>query len=173
MTTTTTTPATTTSSGTTSTGTGRPRVTFHTTLVGTGGKCGIVVPEPVVERLAAGRRPPVLVDLDGYQYRSTVAVMGGQCMIGVSAAVRAATGLGPGDPVAVTLAVADTPRTVDVPADLAAALAADARAGAFFATLSNSLQRYHVDTVVGAKTAETRARRIDKALELFRRGQKR
>ncbi len=62
---------------------------------------------------------------------------------------------------------------MDVPADLAAALAADEQAGAFFATLSNSLQRYHVDTVTGAKTAETRQRRIEKAVALFRAGRKR
>jgi hypothetical protein len=115
----------------------------------------------------------VLVDVNGHEYRSTVAVMGGRHLISVSAAVRQATGLAGGDPIRVTLTVADTPREVDVPADLAAALAADERAGAFFATLSNSLQRYHVDNVTGAKTAETRQRRVDKAVELFRAGRKR
>ena len=146
---------------------------FDTTLAGSGGKTGIVVPAEAIEELGAGSRPPVHVELDGHAYRSTVAVMGGQHMIGVSAAVRAATGLSAGDPVRVRLTVADTPREVDVPADLAAALAADPPAGAFFAALSNSLQRYHVDQVEGAKTAQTRQRRIDKAVELFRAGQKR
>ena len=159
-----------TSTGTT---TARPSATFQTTLAGSGGTTGIVVPPEVVEQLAAGRRPPVLVALDGYEYRSTVAVMGGQSMIAVSAAVREATGLAAGDPVRVTLTVADTPREVEMPEDLAAALAGDEQAGAFFAGLSNSLQRYHVDQVTGAKTAETRKRRIDKALALFREGRKR
>ena len=154
--------------------TSTPRTaTFETTLLATGNNTGIEVPDEVIEQLAHGRRPPVLVDLDGHQYRSTVAVMGGRHLISVSAAVRQATGLAGGDPVRVTLTVADTPREVDVPADLAAALAADGQAGAFFATLSNSLQRYHVDTVNGAKTAETRQRRIGKAVELFRAGRKR
>jgi hypothetical protein len=154
--------------------TSTPRtVTFETTLAGSGGKVGIVVPEHAIEELAAGKRPPVLVDLDGYQYRSTVAVMSAQYMIGVSAEVRSHTGLAAGDPVRVTLTLADAPREVDVPADLAAALLADPDAGVFFATLSNSLQRYHVHNVTGAKTAETRQRRIDKSLELFRSGKKR
>ncbi len=148
-------------------------VTFETTLAASGNNTGIEVPAELVERLGAGRRPPVAVDLGGYGYRSTVAVMGGRYVISVSAAVRQATGLAAGDPVRVTLTLADTPREVDVPADLAAALAADEQAGAFFATLSNSLQRYHVDTVNGAKTAETRQRRIDRAVELFRAGRKR
>ena len=147
--------------------------TFETTVAAMGNNTGIVVPVEVIEQLGAGKRPPVLVDVNGHEYRSTVAVVGGRHLISVSAAVRQATGLAGGDPVRVTLTVADTPREVDVPADLAAALAADERAGAFFATLSNSLQRHHVDNVTGAKTAETRQRRVDKAVELFRAGRKR
>jgi hypothetical protein len=148
-------------------------VTFDTTVAGSGGKTGIVVPDEAIAELGAGRRPPVHVDLNGYSYRSTVAVMGGAYLVGVSAAVRSATGLDAGHDVRVTLTVAETPREVDVPDDFAEALAADDRAGAFFATLSNSLQRYHVDTVNAAKTAETRQRRIDKAVALFRAGTKR
>lgn len=150
-----------------------PSATFETTLAGSATKTGIVVPPEAVQALGAGARPPVLVELSGHAYRSTVAVMGGQSMVGVSAAVRAATGLSAGDAVRVTLTLAQTPREVAVPPDLAAALAADAQAGAFFATLSNSLQRYHVDAVEGAKTPETRQRRIDRAVSLLRGGQKR
>ncbi len=148
-------------------------VTFETTVAASGNNTGIEVPADLVEQLGAGRRPPVVVDLGGHTHRSTVAVLGGRHLVSVSAAVRQATGLAAGDPVRVTLTVADTPREVDVPPDLAAALAADEQAGAFFATLSNSLQRYHVDTVCGAKTAETRQRRIGRAVALFRAGQKR
>jgi uncharacterized protein YdeI (YjbR/CyaY-like superfamily) len=94
-------------------------------------------------------------------------------MISISAAVRKETGLKGGDPIHVTLTLADAPREVDVPGDFAAALAADPAAGAFFAALSNSLQRYHVDSITEAKTAETRQRRIEKAISLFREGKKR
>ena len=148
-------------------------VAFATTVAGSGGKTGIVVPEDAVAQLGAGRRPAVHVELNGYAYRSTVAVMGGQSLISVSAAVREATGLEAGHPVEVRLSVATTPREVEVPQDLREALAADERAGAFFDALSNSLQRYHVDSVTSAKTAETRARRVEKALALFREGKKR
>ena len=147
--------------------------TFETTVTATGNNTGIVVPREIIEQLGAGKRPPVLVDVNGYEYRTTVGVMGGTPMVGISAAVRQATGLKGGDPIRVTLTVAETPREVDVPADLADALAADTAAGAFFATLSNSLQRYHVDNITSAKTAETRQRRIEKALDLFREGKKR
>ncbi len=148
-------------------------VTFETTVAVTGSNTGIVVPEEVIGQLAAGRRPPVLVNVNDYEYRNTVGVMGGRHMISISAAVRGATGLKGGDPVRVTLTVADTPREVHVPADFAAALAADERAGAFFGKLSNSMQRYHVGTINAAKSAGTRQRRIDKAIALFLDGKQR
>ena len=106
-------------------------VSFEATVTATGNNTGIVVPDEMIEQLAAGRRPPVLINLNGYEYRTTVGVMNGKPMISVSAAVRTATGLKGGDAVHVTLTVADSPREVTIPADFAAALAADEQAGAF------------------------------------------
>jgi len=124
-------------------------------------------------QLTAGKRPAVLVNVNGYEYRNTVGVMGGKHMVSISAAVRKATGLQGGDPIRVTLTVTDTPREVTIPADFAAALAADEQASAFFGKLSNSMQRYHVDNITAAKSADTRQRRIDKAIALFRAGKQR
>ena len=148
-------------------------VTFETTVAASGNNTGIEVPGDLIDQLAAGKRPPVLVNVNGYEYRNTVAVMGGRHMISISAAVRNATGLKGGDPIRVTLTVADTPREVNVPPDFAAALAADERARAFFGKLSNSMQRYHVDNINAAKSADTRQRRIDKAIALFLDGKQR
>lgn len=148
-------------------------VTFETTVAATGNNTGIVVPAELIEQLGAGKRPPVVVDVNGYEYRNTVGVMGGKHMVSISAAVRNATGLKGGDPIRVTLTVADAPREVAVPADFAAALAADEQAEAFFAKLSNSLRRYHIDNINGARSAETRQRRIEKAVALFRAGKQR
>jgi hypothetical protein len=150
-----------------------PGVSFDTTVTATGNNTGIVVPDNLIDELGAGRRPAVVVNVNGYEYRNTVGVMGGKHMISISAAVRKETGLKGGDPIHVTLTLADAPRDVDVPEDFAAALSADPDAGAFFAALSNSLQRYHVDSITEAKTAETRQRRIEKAISLFREGKKR
>src|SRR4051812_23283945 len=101
-------------------------VEFDTALTATGDNTGIVVPDDVIERLGAGRRPAVAVNVNGYEYRSTVAVMGNKHMIGVSAAIRKETGLKGGDPIHVALTVAETPREVHIPDDFAAALEADA-----------------------------------------------
>jgi hypothetical protein len=148
-------------------------VTFTTTLSAFGNNTGIEVPAELIERLAAGKRPPVLAVVNGHQFRTTVGVMSGKYLVGVSAALRQETGLRAGDAITVTLSVATEPRSVDVPADFAAAMTAAAGTRAFFDALSNSLQRYHIDNINAAKTEETRQRRVDKAVELFRSGKQR
>lgn len=148
-------------------------VAFDTSVWVSGNNTAIVVPPDVIERLGGGKRAAVLVNVNGYEYRNTIAAMGGQSMISFSAAVRKETGLKGGDPIHVTLTLATTPREVNVPDDFAAALKRDKAASAFFAKLSNSLQRYHIDLINGAKTAETRQRRIEKAIALFKDGKQR
>jgi antitoxin component of MazEF toxin-antitoxin module len=148
-------------------------VTFETTLTATGNNAGIVVPPEALEQLGAGKRPAVVVDVNGYGFECTIGSMGGKAMIAFSAARRKETGLAGGDPITVTLSLAEGPRAVEVPADLRKALGANPGTEAFFGGLSNSLQRYHVDNIEGAKTAETRQRRIDKAIGLFLAGKAR
>lgn len=150
-----------------------PSVTFHTTLSSFGDNTGIEVPPELVEQLGSGKRPAVVVNLNGYEYRNTVGVMAGKFLVSVSAAVRKATGLNGGDPIDVVLTLAEGPRPVNMPEDFKAALDREPDAAAFFAGLSNSLQRYHVGLVEGAKTQETRDRRIAKAVNLFLAGKKR
>lgn len=138
---------------------------FTTTIQGSGNKTGIEVPEDVVQALGAGRRPPVIVTMNGESYRSSVAVMGGRNMVSVSAANRELTGVAAGDTVEVDLELDTEPRTVDIPDDLAAALDAEPEAKAFYGTLNYSSQRRYVEPITDAKTAETRSRRIAKAVE--------
>jgi hypothetical protein len=144
---------------------------FRTTIL-QGGKTatGIEVPPEVVEALGAGRRPAVKVTIDGYTYRSTVAVMGEAYMIGVSADVRAAAGVAGGDEVDVDLELDTEPRTVTVPADFAAALDADPDAKRTFDGLSYSNRSWHVSSIEGAKSDETRRRRIEKSVAALHEG---
>ena len=150
-----------------------PTVSFETTLTAFGNNTGIVVPPDVLDALGGGKRPPVDVDLNGYQYRTTIGAMKGQALVSVSAAVRGETGLTAGDPIVVTLTRNDAPREVDIPDDFAAALNSNPGTQDFFTALSNSLQRYHVDQITSAKSDETRQRRIDEAINLFLDGKKR
>lgn len=134
-----------------------------------GGKTatGIEVPPEVVEGLGGGKRPKVSVTINGKTYRSSVAVMGGKFMVGVSAENRALTGVAGGDLVEVTLELDTAPREIQVPEDFAAALEVVPEAKAAFARSSYSHQRAHVDAINGAKAPETRRRRIDKAVEML------
>ncbi|WP_395727530.1 DUF1905 domain-containing protein [Nakamurella sp.] len=145
-------------------------VSFRTTLWAAGGNnVGIVVPEEIVHGFGRGKRVPVLVTIDGdCTYRSTIASMGGRYLISFGAETRAATGRGAGDEVEVALAVDDAPRTVEVPTALADRLATDPAAAAAWAALSYSNQRAHALSVDGAKTDDTRARRVEKVLAALR-----
>jgi hypothetical protein len=141
-----------------------------TAVIELGGKTatGIAVPPDVVTGLGQGKRPRVRVTIGGHTYRSTVAVMGGRFMLPVSADNRAAAGVAAGDEVEVEIVPDTEPREVSVPPDLAAALSGDEAAGRTFAGLSYSQQRRHVLDIEAAKTAETRQRRIAKALQTLR-----
>jgi hypothetical protein len=74
---------------------------FTTTIQGSGNKAGIEVPEDIVNAISAGRRPPVVVTIHRLSNRSSIAVMGGHYMVGVSAANRELTGASAGDTVEV------------------------------------------------------------------------
>ncbi|MGI5500035.1 YdeI/OmpD-associated family protein [Lentzea sp. CA-135723] len=135
-----------------------------TSLVELNGKTatGLRVPAAVVEALGQGKKPRVSVTIGAHTYRSTVAVMGGDFMLPLSAANREAAGVAAGETVEVTLEPDLAERTVDVPDDLAAALDRHPGAKAAFAALSYSNQRQRAEAVAAAKQPETRARRIEK-----------
>lgn len=139
---------------------------FTTELLAAGKTAtGFQVPDEIVERLGAGKRPPVTVTINGYTYRNTVAVMGGQFLIGVSAEHRGGAGISAGDVIEVELQLDTGPRVVEVPADLASALEANPPAKASFDKLSYSNQRRHVLSIDDSKTPATRERRILKTVE--------
>jgi hypothetical protein len=147
---------------------------FRTTILQSGKTAtGIQVPDEIVEALGGGRRPAVTVTINGYTYRSSVAVMGSAYMVGVNADNRAAAGVAGGDEVDVEIALDTAPRTVSVPPDLQAALDAEPAAKRTFAGLSNSNKSWHTLQVTGAKTEETRQRRIAKSVAALKEGRMR
>ncbi len=118
------------------------------------------VPADAVAALGRGKRPPVKVSLNGYTYRTTIAVMGGVFMLPLSGEHREAAGVKAGDKVDITLELDTEPRTVTVPKDLAAALSKRRGAKAKFDALSYSARKEYVRQVESAKAQETRERRI-------------
>jgi hypothetical protein len=154
--------------------TGDEPMKFRSTIE-LGGKTatGFRVPDEIVESLGAGRRPAVTVRIGDHTYRSTVAVMDGVFMLPLSAENREAAGLAAGDEVEVEVTLDTAPRVMTVPDDFAAALDAEPAARQTFDGLSYSLQRFHVESVTGAKTDETRQRRIAKSVATLREGRPR
>jgi len=138
---------------------------FHATIALHGKSAtGIEVPADVVAALGQGKRPKVTVTINGYSYPSTVGVMGGVSLIPVSADVRAKAGVAAGDEVEIDLVPDSGPRTVEVPVDLAEALASVPAARLAFDKLSYSGQQRYVLSIEQAKTPETRQRRVEKAV---------
>lgn len=129
---------------------------------------GIRVPDEVVAALGGGKRIPVSVTINGTRYASTIATMRGEPKFPVSADIRSAAGIAAGEKITVDLERDDTPRTVDLPADLTDALRADPLMSDRFAALSYSNQRRHVLSITAARTAETRTRRIQRVLDELR-----
>jgi len=147
---------------------------FRTTIRQSGKTAtGIQVPDEVVEALGSGKRPAVRVTVNGYTYRSTVAVLSGVSMVGVNAEHRAGAGVAGGDEVEVDIELDTAPREVSVPDDLAAAIDAEPVARRTFDGLSYSNKSWHVLQVTGAKTEQTRQRRIAKSVDILRQGRAR
>ena len=147
---------------------------FHATILQSGKTAtGIRIPDEIIEGLRGGRRPAVRVTIRGFTYRSTVAVMGGAYMVGVNADNRAGAGVAGGDEVDVDIELDTAPREVAVPADFATALAAEPEASRTFDKLSNSNKGWHTSQIEGAKTDETRQRRIAKSIAALREGRMR
>jgi hypothetical protein len=145
---------------------------FHATIQLSGKTAtGIEVPTDVVDGVSPGsRRPAVRVTINGYTYRSTVAAMRGVFMLPVSAEVREQAGVAAGDQLDVDIEIDAAPREVSVPADLSGALDLDPSARQAFAALSYSGRQRIVLSVQSARTAETRQRRIEKAVNDLSQG---
>ena len=126
---------------------------------------GVEVPEAVLIGLGQGKRPPVVVTIGGHTFRTSIGSMNGRVMLPVSAEVRTAAGVVAGETVDIEIELDTAPRAVVVPDDFATALAGSPQARAAFEALSYSKQRQYVLPIEGAKAAETRERRITKAID--------
>ena len=134
---------------------------------------GFVVPDEFVAQLGGGRHPKVRVRLNGTEFGTSIAAMGGRFLLGVSAERRQAAGVTAGETYDVEIELDTEPRQLEVPDDLSAALDADPAARAFFDSLSYSKRQWHVLQVAGAKQPETRARRVATSVRMLAEGRAR
>jgi hypothetical protein len=147
---------------------------YRTTLMQFGpNNTGIPVPEVVLAALGRGRRIKVRATVNDYTYRTSAAPYAGLILMPFNAEHRAATGLRGGEEIEVDLVADEEPRTVEVPADLAAALAEAPEAQAFFDGLSYTNRRSFTLWIEEAKKPETRTARVEKAVTQLRQRQTR
>jgi bifunctional DNA-binding transcriptional regulator/antitoxin component of YhaV-PrlF toxin-antitoxin module len=125
---------------------------------------GITIPFDV-EKVFGARRLPVKIAINGAEYRTTVFRMKGAYLLAIPKAFRDAAGIEAGERVTVEIEKDTEERRVEVPPDLAAALAA-AGLAEVFGKMSYTHRKEHVLAVEEAKRPETRARRIEKTLEM-------
>jgi hypothetical protein len=145
-----------------------PPTTFTATLGGDDGTVPAVIVPFDVKAAYGQARPKVKVTVNGVTLRTTVAVYGGRSYIGFRKEICQAAGLQLGKTITVAIELDAEPRVVDVPDDLARALATHASARKRFDSLSYSHRREHAQWVAEAKKPETRARRIARVIELLR-----
>jgi hypothetical protein len=111
--------------------------------------------------------------INGYLFRSTALPKGdGSHYLVVGKSIRDQIGATQGDTVKVLLELDAEERQVDVPEDLLQALENLPQAKEVFAKLSYSHKKEYVNWIFSARQAETRQRRIEKALVLLSQGKK-
>jgi uncharacterized protein YdeI (YjbR/CyaY-like superfamily) len=148
--------------------------TITTTLVSRGPGTAIVLDDAQVALVGDGaKRFPVAVTVHGHTWRTTVARMRDEFLIGLSKEVREAAGVKAGDTVHAEIALDAAPREVQVPAALAAALAGDPQASARFEALAYTHRKEYARWIAEAKRDETRENRISQALQMLREGRTR
>jgi hypothetical protein len=143
---------------------------FRAKVIPSGNATGVEVPARVMKVLGPDPRPLVVVTINGHTWRSRVALMRGQCLVGLSAANRTASGITEGDIIVVDVRLDTEPRIVPEPPDLAKALNDYPKARAAFDRLPFGLKRKHVAAIEEAKAAETRQRRITKLVKTMQSG---
>jgi hypothetical protein len=149
-------------------------IRFTTTLQPRGPAAAVVLADDQVAEVGEGALAfPVVATINGYTWRGRVSRMRGEHLLGMSREVRQGAGVEAGDTVEVEVVLDTGSREVDVPAELAAALAADAAAAARFDALAYTHRKEFARWVGDAKKVETRARRVEQAIEMLHAGRTR
>jgi hypothetical protein len=146
-------------------------IEFETELLARGPAAAILLDADQVEQLGGGaKRFPVKATVNGYTWRTSVAPMKGEFLVGLNKEVRAGAQVEAGDTVTVQLALDTGPRTVEVPRALAAALATDPAAQAKFDALAFTHRKEYTRWIAEAKRPETREKRVQQALQMLAEG---
>jgi hypothetical protein len=154
----------------------QPEHEFEASLEADGDTGGVfvVIPFSVPEVYGKRGQLPVHVTFDGYPYQGSAVPLGdGHHALLLLKQIRKAIGKTIGDTVRVTLRHDTAVRKMEAPSDLAAQLANNPKAAAYFDKLAYTHQREFVRWLEGAKRPEIRAKRLAETVELLGQGRKR
>ena len=132
--------------------------------MGQGGGQALVVPKEVAS-IFTSKRPSVVAHVNGVEYRSRLAIYGGQSYLGLRKDLLKHLGVGPGDLVEVDLVDDDQERVVVEPAELTAALAENPAAKAAYDQLPFTHRNEYARWIDEGKKPETRADRLAKTIK--------
>ena len=149
-------------------------IKFRALLQPRGPAAAVILDDAQVAAVGEGaKRFPVVATVNSYTWRTSVARMGGEFLLGLNKEVRQGAGVEAGDEVDVTVELDAAPREVEVPEALAAALAADPQAKASFEGMAFTHRKEYARWVAEAKRDETRQRRVAQAVEMIKAGKSR
>lgn len=149
-------------------------IQFRAQLQPRGPAAAVVLDDAQVALVGEGaKRFPVVATVNGYTWRTSVARMRGEFLLGLNQEVRQGAGVQAGDEVDVTVELDDAPREVEVPGALTVALAGDPQASESFERMAFTHRKEYARWIAEAKREETRQRRVLQALEMIRAGKTR
>lgn len=129
----------------------------------------VVVPSEANGRLGLRGRPKIRAVIAGHPYRGSLMPVGdGTFALGVLKSIQQSAGVTRGDTITVELELDTAPREVELPSDLARAIAKDRQATAAWEKLSYTNKKEMSRSLEEAKRPETRQRRLAAAVERLR-----
>jgi Bacteriocin-protection, YdeI or OmpD-Associated/Domain of unknown function (DUF1905) len=140
-------------------------------LVPRGPAAAFILDDQQVAMVGEGaKRFPVVATVNGYTWRTSVARMRGEFMVGLNREVREGAGVQAGDTVTLELELDTEPRTVEIPPVLAEALDRDPQAKEAFDGMAFTHRKEYARWIEEAKKEATRQRRVTQAIEMIRSG---
>ena len=136
-------------------------------FTGGGNTAGFWIPEEVMKSLGDKKRVPVVVTLNGYSYKSTIASYDGKQAIGISIENRENAGVKIGDTLEIDVKVDDQPRIVEVPEIVKTQLEKNSVAKEIFEKLSYTHKKEYVKWIIDAKKEETKMARLSKLNQMI------
>lgn len=151
-------------------------IEFDAVVQGDGnGGTWVDVPYDLKETYGKGNLVPIVATFaHKVTYQGSLAKMGGpSAMLLLRSDIRAQLGdPQPGDPMHVRIELDSAPRVVTLPEDVAALVADNPEATAYWETLSVTNRREYARWIEDAKRAETRQRRVEETVARLARGEK-